>query len=380
MYKKFRSIKVCKKICINIYKERLVKISMKKKLIIICSIYIVVFSFLLIIKPIIPNAFSIFSFDIYMRNIILILLLLSVLILWNKVLKKEKLISKIPLNDDYKEYLEASNDVLESSFDKFIKRFVWSAIIIIIFSQLNDTKVEYIGLAMILLVNLSIFGYSSNQLYYRVIKTIYKDKYFWLNVWNSLCFSEEINEGLENKKYLKTSKVTIANRTSITIKDIRSVRNSLSKLSDLDIEELLYMIYVPEYLPEYFDAIKSVSLVLLNFLTSIYIGSIISELIKKSFQNISGVWDIFQAIEIENVILFIINIAIVFIVVFGIVAVTNFITCKQKRKQVKVLMEKLLIDEYRKRGINFIVDDLNKTKYNKFLQKLTSKLNINKYI
>ena len=51
-----------------------------------------------------------------MRNIILILLLLSVLILWNKVLKKEKLISKIPLNDDYKEYLKITSKENEEHY------------------------------------------------------------------------------------------------------------------------------------------------------------------------------------------------------------------------------------------------------------------------
>lgn len=344
----------------------------------IIVVFIVVFTFLPNIKAMIPNVISICSVDIYMRNIILILLLLFVLFLWDKVLKEKKLISRIPISDDYREYLDASNDVLESSFNKFVKRFVWSTIVIIILSQINGSKIEYIGLVVILLVNISIFGFSASQLYDGVIKTIKKDKYFWLNVWNALCFSKEIKKGLENKKYLKVWEVSIENRTSITIKDITSVRNSLSKLSDPEIEELLYMLYVPEYLPEFIEATRTISLLIVNFLTSIYIGNTISELIKKFVQNISAISDISQTMGIENVFILITNLLIGFIVLYIIVIGTNYFTCKQKRNQVKVIIGKLLNDECRKRGLKFNMDDLNKANHNKFLKSLNSILNINK--
>lgn len=331
---------------------------MKQKIKVIIIIYICVFVFLICSKSSLPNAISFLNIEIYMRNLLVISLLLSMLIIWKTVLEKGKWISNLSINDAYKDYQKASNEILESSSNRFVNFFIWSAIFVVIIRQWGGEKIEYIGLVIVLLANISLFGFFSTQIYNGVIRDINKDSYFWLKVWNSLYFSKEIAEGLENKKYLKWWKVSLANRTSITINDISIVRESLAELFDTEIEELIYMIYVSDYLSEFNKAVKAIGIICMNFLASIYVAGIFLDILKNSLKDISNIFNIFQNVDMETFLGFVIYIGIGLMVLCIIIMVTNYKTCKQKRNQVKILMIKLLIDECKKRGLNYNIDDL----------------------
>lgn len=331
---------------------------MKKKIKVIIVIYFFVFVFLFCSRSSLPYAISLRNVEIYMRNLLVISLLLSMLIIWKTVLEKGKWISKLSINDGYNDYQKANNEILESSSNRFVNNFIWSAIFVVIIRQLGGEKIEYIGLFIVLLVNISLFGFFSSQLYNGDIRDIDKDSYFWLKVWNSLCFSKEINGGLENKKYLKWWTVSLKNRTSITINDISRVRESMKELLDTEIEELLYMLYVPDYLSEFNKAVKAIGVICANFLASIYFGGILLDLLKNSVKDISNILNIFQNVNMETFFGFLIYIGIGLMVLCLIIMGFNYKTCKQKRNQVKNLMMKLIIEEGKKRGFDYIIGDL----------------------
>lgn len=312
--------------------------------------------------------------EIFSKNIIFILCAVLFLYFWETGLNK-KFYNKINSFERRKDNSEIKKIVLEdfeSSFNVYVRWVVGSIVVVILAYQLANQKVEELGVVLIILSSLSLYSIFYNHVYNLPLKDVKKDKEFWLSLWNSLYYSKKIVDGIENKKYVKIWDVRLYNRDSITIEDIRIIRNTLSGLSDEQIEEIIYTKNTPTYYSEFFRAIKTLCTII-NIATVLYIIKLLVEFIKPSNIKIniqmSEIIKFFTEINLDLLFYQILMGILIIILIVVIIMWYHFINCTQKKNQVKKLLEKLLLDEYRKRGLKYVINDDRRENEYKYFKK-----------
>ena len=321
-----------------------------------------------------PDCLVIGEYSVFSKNILFFLCAVLFLCFWKTGLNKKiyNKINSLDRSEDNSEIKKVVIEDFESSFNVYVYWVVGIIILVVLAYQLANQKVEALGVVLIILSSLSLYSIFYNQVYNLPLKDVKKDKEFWLSLWNSLYYSKKIVDGIENKKYVKIWDVRFNNRDSITIEDVRIIRNTLSGLSDEEIEEIMYTKNTPTYYSEFFRAIKTFFRII-NIATVLYIIKLLVEFIKSSNIKIniqmSEIIKLFTEINLDLLFYQILMGILIITLIVVIIMWYNFINCTQKKNQVKKLLEKLLLDEYRKRGLKYVINDDRRENEYKYFKK-----------